>query len=434
MLIQFSVKNYKTFAEEAKLSLIANHDKSTRFEDNVFHVPQFDLHLLKSAVIYGANASGKTKLVEAFGFMRNFILNSTDLQSKDTIPVAPFSLNTEKEKNSSSFEIIFIHEKIMYRYGFEVTKEKVMAEWLYQRPKTKEVELFYREGQDFEIHPTKFKVQDLIDKDRIKPNTLLLSKADAENDKIAKKVFEWVYNTLNIMFALEQEAPFYVQVLNLLKDPDLRKQTIELLKLADIGIDDLYLHSIDTKKEIEDIKDEDEKNLIISNLNILEKNKMVLDTNLYSVHKKYNANRQQVDYELFNFYTEESSGTRKFLVVIILILFVIKKGSIFIIDELDAKLHPNLVHKIVEIFNSKEKNPRNAQLIFNTHDTNLLSCGLFRRDQIWFTEKDRYGAASLYSLADFKAIRKEENFEKNYIEGKYGAIPYLGDFDKLFNL
>lgn len=433
MLIQFSVKNYKTFSEEVKLSMIANHDKSTRFDDNVFYIPRFDLHLLKSAVIYGANASGKSKLVEAMLFAKSFILNSAETRSNVKIPVVPFLLSTETEKAPSYFEIIFIYEKIMYRYGFELTADKVVAEWLYQRQKTKEVELFYRDGQKFEIH-NKFKVQDLIEKDRIKPNTLLLSKADTENDKIAKKIFEWIYGFFNIMFDLQDEKPLYLYVLNWLKDDSLRNKVVKLLQLADIGIDDLYLHNVDIKKEVEDIIDEDLKNHVVSALNILDKSKIPFDSNLYSFHKKYNANKQQIGYSPFDFSTDESSGTNKFLIIITLTLFAIDKGATFIIDELDAKLHPNLVHKIVEIFNSKEKNPLNAQLIFNTHDTNLLSCGLFRRDQIWFTEKDRYGAASLYSLADFKAIRKEENFEKNYIEGKYGAIPYLGDFDKLFNL
>ena len=131
-----------------------------------------------------------------------------------------------------------------------------------------------------------------------------------------------------------------------------------------------------------------------------------------------------------------SAGTQKYFALAGPILEALANGTTLIIDELDAKLHPNLVHKIIEIFNSEKSNPNNAQLIFNTHDTNLLSCGVFRRDQIWFVEKNRYGSAQLYSLADFKTdvVRKNDIFEKNYIAGRYGAIPYLGDFDKLFNL
>jgi hypothetical protein len=130
---------------------------------------------------------------------------------------------------------------------------------------------------------------------------------------------------------------------------------------------------------------------------------------------------------------DESSGTRKSFALSANILRALKEGEVLVIDELDAKLHPNLTRKIIELFNSKKTNPLSAQLVFNTHDTNLLDTDLFRRDQVWFTEKDRYGAASLFSLSDIKGVRKEDPLEKNYISGKYGAIPFLGNFDKLFN-
>ena len=128
---------------------------------------------------------------------------------------------------------------------------------------------------------------------------------------------------------------------------------------------------------------------------------------------------------------DESAGTKKYFALSGLILETLEKGAMLIVDELTDKLHPNLIHKLIELFNSKKKNPNNAQIIFNTHDTNLLSSNILRRDQIWFTKKDRYGATTLYSLADFKSVRKEENYEKNYTKGRYGAVPYLAEFDKL---
>jgi AAA15 family ATPase/GTPase len=127
----------------------------------------------------------------------------------------------------------------------------------------------------------------------------------------------------------------------------------------------------------------------------------------------------------------ESAGTQKFFSLTGPVLDVLESGHVLVMDELDSRLHPNLVCKLVALFNSKEHNPNNAQLLFNTHDTNLLAEGNFRRDQIWFTEKDRFGAATLFSLADFKGVRKQDNLEANYIRGKYGAIPYLGDFNLL---
>jgi AAA15 family ATPase/GTPase len=319
----------------------------------------------------------------------------------------------------------------MYRYGFEVTKEKVLAEWLYQRPKTKEVELFYREEQDFEIHPTKFKVQDLIDKDRIKPNTLLLTKADAENEKIAKKVFEWFNNNFNLLSGL-QEHGYLGYSTHQLNDKIIKQQIINLLKSADLGIEDLKPQLV----SIDDLPENLPKALREKLEKEIQENKAKIFGDTFTFHKKYDSQNLHIGMEQFSMDDDESSGTQKYFALSAPILETLKQGEVLIIDELDAKLHPNLVYKIVEIFNSKEKNPRNAQLIFNTHDTNLLSCGLFRRDQIWFTEKDRYGASILYSLADFKTdkVRKDDNFAKNYIEGKYGAIPYLGDFDKLLNL
>ena len=190
MLIQFSLKNFKCFKEEAKLSLIAsNYDKNTREEENLFPIDKFGLKLLRSAIVYGANASGKTKLIEGIGLMKSFILTSSkESQIDEPIEVNPFLLSSETDKKPSTFEIIFIHENVMYRYGFEVDKEKVHSEWLYSKSNTKEVELFYRDFQNFEIHKTKFKVADLIANDRIRPNALLLSVAASWNDKLAKKV------------------------------------------------------------------------------------------------------------------------------------------------------------------------------------------------------------------------------------------------------
>jgi hypothetical protein len=148
---------------------------------------------------------------------------------------------------------------------------------------------------------------------------------------------------------------------------------------------------------------------------------------------KYDKNKNKVEDTNFSMNTDESKGTQKFFYLTGPIIDALENGGIIIADELDSKIHPNLVCKIVSLFNSETINNKNAQLIFNTHDTNLLSSGLFRKDQIWFTEKDKFGEAKLYSLADFKSdtVRKNEAFEDNYIRGKYGAVPFLGFFDNL---
>jgi len=430
MLIQFSLKNFKCFKEEAKLTLIAsNYDKSTREDDNIFHVEKFGLKLLRSAIIYGANASGKTKLIEGLGFMRNFILTSSkESQIDELIQVDPFLLSSETDKEPSTFEIIFIYKNVMYRYGFEVDKEKVHSEWLYSKTNTKEVELFYRDFQSFEIHKTKFKVSDLIANDRIRPNALLLSVAASWNDKLAKKIFEWFRN-FNIISGLREEGYQSFSVERIQKNKENKSAAVKFLKSADLGIEDINVKALD----LDNLPKEFPKELkeFIKKTRKEEKDVEIF-SDVITVHKRFDSNNLFEDFTELSMSNDESSGTKKYFALSGPILEALQNGEILIVDELANKLHPNLTCKLTEIFNSKDRNPKNAQLIFNTHDTNLLSSGLFRRDQIWFTEKNRYGASSLYSLSDFKGVRKEEDYEKNYVKGKYGAVPYLGNFEKLF--
>ncbi len=429
MLIQFSVKNYKTFAEEVKLSMVASKDDTLQ-EKNVFS-SGFGYDLLKSAVVYGANASGKSKLVEGMLFMKNFVENSANYQSNKRINTDPFKLSTVKEKEPSMFEVIFVYENEMYRYGFEVTTEKIISEWLYVRQnngKPKETELFYREEQKFEYNKTKFKVKSLIDNDRVKENTLLLSKADVENEKTAKKVFHCITENWQIIEGLNPNN-YLGYTASKLEDKVFKNKIIDFLKDADLGIQDLKPKLMGVEELPKQVQE------------FILKNNEGKETKIYSdvvtFHKQYNEFKEYIGQVEFSMNDDESSGTEKYFALSAPILDSLLNGHIFVIDELDATLHPNLVCKIVELFNSNITNPKNAQLIFNTHNTNLLSpdAELFRRDQIWFTEKNHYGAAILYSLADFKTdkVRKDDNFEKNYIEGRYGAIPFLGDFNKLFN-
>ena len=433
MLIQFSCQNFKCFKDEIKLSLIAsNYDKATREDENIIDVNKFGLRLLKSAVVYGANASGKTKLIDSMAFMRSFILSSSkEGQIDEPIDVTPFLLNSETEHAPSIFEIIFVHKNEMYRYGFEVDKVQVLSEWLYHKPKTKETEIFYREEQEFSINKRKFDVSDIVERSRVRPNALLLSVAANFNDKFAIKVLDW-FRDFNIISGIDEEgyegfsmrridnAKGKISALDLMKSADLDMENWSIEMTA---LDNLPVEFPDALKDL--IKKNNKDNLKIEILS---------DVKTY--HKKFNNKNLAEDLVEFSMEKDESEGTKKYFAFSGPILETLQNGEILVVDELANKLHPNLVCKLVEIFNSKEKNPNNAQLIFNTHDTNLLSSGLFRRDQIWFMEKDRYGASSLYSLGDFKTdtVRKEDNFEKNYIKGKYGAIPYLGDFDKLFAL
>lgn len=432
MLIQFSVRNFKTFKEKTILSLIAsNYDKETRESENVSNNEKYNLRVLKTAVIYGANASGKSKFIEALMFMRSFtITSSKESQKGDEISVEPFKLNSESEKEPSEFEVLFVFKNVLFRYGFEVDKNKIISEWLYHKPKSKEVELFYRDFQDFEIHSRSFKKGALgVKEGLVRDNALLLSLAAQLNDSIAIEIIQWFKNLKTISGL--SEVGYQGFTVSKTNNPEHKEKILNLLKAADLGIQDIKLEMLDIEKLPKDMpKDMREKILKETK----EDNAQFVSDILTS-HKKYDNTKKFIQNVNFSLDDDESSGTKKFFALTGPILDVIENGYTLVIDELDSKLHPNLVCKIVSLFNSKELNPNNAQLIFNTHDTNLLDSGLFRRDQIWFTEKDKYGEGRLYSLADFKSedVRKKEPFEDNYIRGKYGAVPFLGFFDNIIN-
>lgn len=432
MLLQFSVKNFKSFNDKATLSLIAtNYDKETREEDNIHYDQQFGLRILKSAVVYGANGSGKSTLLEALGFMKYLVISSSkESQQGDEIDVEPFKLNDESDELPSEFEAIFIHNNKIYRYGFEVNKLNIISEWLYYKAKTKEIEIFYRDKQNFETHSRNFsKGKAVIKEGLVRSNALLLSVSAQFNDNISTDVIDW-FKDFKYISGLN-ESGYRGFTLDKTDDSNYKKNILNLLKAADLGIQDIQLQKLDIEDLPKDLP-KDIRDRIIKG--VKEDNKQILD-DIFTFHKKYDSNKNVIGKVGFSLDEEESSGTRKFFALTGPILDVIEKGYTLCIDELDSQLHPNLVCKIVSLFNSQKLNKKNAQLIFNTHDTNLLNSGLFRRDQFWFTDKNKFGESKLYSLADFKSnkVKKTEPFEENYIKGKYGAVPYLGFFDSLIN-
>lgn len=439
MIIQFSVKNYRSFKETSTLSFIAsNYDKDTKEVENITLVNKYKLRLLKSAVIYGANASGKSKFIEALMFMRQFILNSSkDTQKGEPIAVESFRLNSESIKNGSEFEVTFLLNNELYRYGIEVNNKIVISEWLFCKQKTKESELFYRDLQSITPNHSKIpKAKTLIKEKLVRDNALFLSVLSQFNDKTAESILEW-FKDLKTISGLKEEG-YLNDTMKMAQDNIQKERILTFLKKADIGIEDFKLKKhVFEDLDVEKLEDDELKN-VIRGLNTYMKKTMKEDnkeffSDVITFHKQFNDKGKYIGNIEFSLKEDESSGTRKFFAMIGQIIKTIDKGNVLVIDELDSKLHPNLVYKIVSLFNSKQLNPNNAQLVFNTHDTNLLSSGLFRRDQIWFTQKDQFGAARLYSLADFKTdeVRKNEAFEENYIRGKYGAVPFLGDFENV---
>ncbi len=431
MLVQFSVKNFKTFKDKVTLSMVAsNYDKSDLEENNVFDVKNYPHRLLKSAVVYGANASGKTKFIDALAFMRWFVVNSaTKTQEGDLIAIDTFKLSTETENASSEFEIIFLLNDCQYRYGFEITKEKVISEWLFQKKlnlKPKEIEIFYRENDKIDFHKSFKKIENLEKEGGIiRDNALVLSVSNQFKVVEARIILKYF---AEVGFLLGNEPGHYEAFSfdEISNNTKIGNNILKTIKKFDIGINDINVREINIEKDYKF-----PKQIQIKIDEAIKNNKDFSIIEPESVHKKYDSDYNFIKNETFIFDEMESAGTQKLVAILGPIFDSLFKGGLVFIDELDSRLHPNVVSHLIKLFNSKESNPKNAQLIFNTHNTNLLNENLFRRDQIWFTQKSRYGDSKLFSLSEIK-VRKGDNFEDNYLEGKYGGIPYLEDISELF--
>jgi len=426
MLIEFSVGNYRSFKEKVTFSMVAANlvakDKKLD-ENNVFAVNE-DLKLLKSAAIYGANASGKSNLAKALAFMADFMINSSrETQSVDEIAVEPFILSSETKDKPSFFELVFLIEGQQYRYGFEADHKNIVSEWLFYVPKIRETNLFERQLNTIKMSKN-YQANGI--EQRTRHNALFLSVSAQFNVEIAEKILVWVSDKLNIISAA-QDRGYIGHTLNCLLKGRNKNEILTLVKELDLGISDIHVESVEV--EMDDLPDKlpDELKKIII------KNSSGKTASVKTSHRKFDSVGDYESMEEFDLGHHESEGTQKLFALTGVIITTLKEADVIIIDELDARLHPLISQAIVKLFNSNETNPNNAQLIFMTHDTNLLSNKLFRRDQIWFTEKNRYSATDLYSLAEYN-IRNDASFESDYIKGRYGAIPYLGDLNNLVDI
>lgn len=426
MLVEFKVGNFLSFKDIATLSMVASPDKE-HLDTNTIKIND-KLRLIRSAAVYGANASGKTNLFQAMAFMRYFILNSSkESLSTEKIPVDKFSLSTETEKMPSTFEATFIIDNIRYRYGFQVDKDRIHNEWLFFVPTIREAMLFIREKDKIKLGPGFKEGKGLEGKTR--PNALFLSVSDQFNGEIANRILKWI-NNFNIVSALDnsEEEVFTISSWD---DDDFKDFTLKFLKVADIGIKDLQIKAAPITEE--DLPEELPVKIKKKLISKLSKGKMV---EVNSIHQKYDRNKKPVSDENFTFDSTESAGTKALFAFSAPIYYTLKNNLVLAIDELTAKLHPLLIRAIIEIFHQYNsgrdgKSTSTAQLIFASHDTNILTNQFFRRDQIWFTKKDEYGASELYSLEEYR-VRKDASFNKDYIMGKYGAIPLIGDIESIF--
>jgi len=378
------------------------------------------------ATIYGANASGKSNLIQAIGAMKSIIFNSFDRSSADKISYDPFLLNVDKLSQPTSFEIVFLVDNIQYRYGFKFDDKVIKEEWLFFAKKTKEHPLFYRIDDGIEVF--KHFKEGINLESKTRENTLFLAVVDQFNGETSKIIMDW-FNKLNVIDGVTHND-YRGITFKMLEDEQTRNSLTKYYQKIGLGFDDIKI-----KKESFDpnLMSGIPEDLLKQMMADLEGSNIISMTTL---HKMFNNDRELVDSVAeFDVRRQESSGTNKIIDLSGPIFHTLKNGGILIIDELDAKLHPLLTVSIIRLFQNEDTNPHSAQLIFATHNTNILSLGRLRRDQIYFCEKDKYGMTDLYALVEYnmkgKKIRKDNSFEKDYINGKYGAIPFIGNIENL---
>ncbi len=425
MLIEFSVGNYLSFKEKVTFSMVATDlgVKTKLDENNVFQVND-ELSLLKSAAVYGANASGKSNLFKAISFMDEFIRKSSkDTQVTDYINVEEFRLNTETVGNPSSFEIVFLLNKKIYRYGFEVNRREVVSEWLFYTPTRTEYQLFTRERQKFDVNGRFKEGSDLQNKTR--SNALFISVVAQFNGKLSQQILFWFEQLATVSGAKGHLS--HGHTARLLSDKNYKNEIIQFIQKLDLNINDIRVQEENVPSD-HIIRELIEK--LSKNVRAGEPEREIIEFEIRTMHKKYDSDGNFVGKEEFELNSNESEGTRKLFAFAAPIITSLKEGRVLFIDELDARLHPLITQSIIKLFNSKDTNAKNAQLIFITHDTNLLTNKIFRRDQIWFVEKDQYEATDLYSLVEYD-ISDDASFKSDYIKGKYGAIPYIGNLKDL---
>lgn len=423
MLLQFSVNNYRSIKDTVTFSMAT----ALQEDKNFFNIRKYKL--LNSAVVYGANASGKSNLLRAMAFMGKIVLNKTKvIQSVDKLPHDPFKLNTSTKEASSSFEIVFFIYETKYRYGFELDSTTVYSEWLYADEKGKEAKLFYRDDEEAHyVNPQKFKegfafFDTSSSKIKISKNQLFIWKCDQNDGEISKSILNW-FSRFNLIDGFSHEG-YINYTIKKMEDEKFKNEIVSLVKTADIGINDIVLQEEELPKEFFENSPFSEE--FIKDMIATKGNKIPI---VKTFHTIFDENNNEIGKEIFELDDEESLGTRKFFKMSAPILNTLQEGKILMIDELDASLHPMLTKHLIKLFHDKSINTKNAQLVFATHDTNILKPQLFRRDQIWFTQKDKYGSTDVYALSEIKNVRKTEDFESQYIQGKYGAIPYLGKFE-----
>jgi len=416
VLVGFTVKNFKSLYDENVFTMRSSPD--TKFRELNTVETEYD-GLIKSAFIFGANGSGKSNFIKAIDYMKNIVLAELSLQSKMISNVDNFLFSKGSDGMPSAFEVEFIVDSVVYTYGFEILNGEVNKEYLYKKTKRK-TPVFDRKSPDFK--DISFFGEDMDNVKGLAKNTrrdiLFLYWANGGNNEMAMKVYQW-FEKIQVFDTEITKSLFDDTVRYLEENKDGKENVLTLLQKIDASILDFDIKVSEDNTDNEFANDVLKKRLTKESL-VPRKMSLMMKRHLY------NENGEEAGI-VSTHVLDESSGTRKLIEFAGPMIKALESGSILLVDELDSRLHPMLVRNLVMMFNSNNGNPKNAQLICNTHDALLLDEDI-RRDQVYFMEKDEYGVSRLYSLTDFRAVRKESKLLKQYLFGVFGATPKLQDY------
>lgn len=423
MLISLKIKNFRSIREEVFVDFIPSSKKKDEILNNVYISD--GISLIKSLVITGRNASGKSNILKAFRAINYFVTNSDKFKHNEKIPCyEPFLFDKNYKTKDVEFEIIFTDQNcIKYKYVIKYSDIKVNQESLFVYPKGTKSLLYERENGKI-IYGDYYRGEKKGIEENLLNNQLFLSKS-ATNDILYLKE-AYLFLTAKIVISTFHDSEYDKMLMRsfseLMSEDNITLENVKaLLKAADTNIADLRIQKNDASKfrfptnlpeELKQKFINDFKFQVFSNHPLFENGKKILETSL-----------------LFN---EESLGTKKLLTVGGLILSVLKNGGVIVIDELDKSLHPHLTRLLISLFHSEKNNPKNAQLIFATHDSSLLDREIFRRDQIYFTDKEYEGNTILYKLSDIKGVRDNIPFDKWYLSGRFASIPVINNIELKF--
>ena len=420
MIIEFTVGNFLSFNEKRTLSFEAQGGVS-ELKDNFFTFEK--QNLLRSIVLYGANSSGKSNLIKALDRMKFCLMSSVKLNETDELNYTPFLLSSVYENQPTFFEIVFFSKKQKFRYGFEYNTTEIINEWLFEIKKTKEIPFFIRTQEGIAVSDNFSEGKER--ETATNKNRLFISLAAQLGGEISKQILKW-FSSCNVISGMNHLEYMDYTMKMFYKQLPGYSESLQLLHNLKLGFKDIEIIESEFNPEKHLLKGVPEE----IKAEFTKRYSGHKGIELKIIHNKYDDKGKIKDTVSWHKEEHESEGTKKIIDLSGPLLNTLINGKFLIIDELDSKLHPLITMQIIKLFNNPETNPNNAQLLFATHDTNLLSTDIFRRDQVWFTEKDEVEQTDLYSLDDFifadgTKVRKDANLEKNYIAGRYGAIPYI---------